>query len=171
MSYFAPYIDESGIHMPTYEDRLEDLVSAYRNIFGIEAELSPAVPDYQLLSVFAKALDDASALVVQAFNSRNPQYASGAALDLLLPQYGLTREAGETDASVRNRIRTALSARGGGSRDAILAAVLAANKVKDALRGHPGRLRGSHRPGDLGQKSAGHRGVGQHLRHGDGRSG
>ena len=132
MSYFAPYIDESGIHMPTYEDRLEDLVSAYRNIFGIEAELSPAVPDYQLLSVFAKALDDASALVVQAFNSRNPQYASGAALDLLLPQYGLTREAGETDASVRNRIRTALSARGGGSRDAILAAVLAANKVKDA---------------------------------------
>ena len=22
MSYFAPYIDASGIHMPTYEDRL-----------------------------------------------------------------------------------------------------------------------------------------------------
>ena len=43
MSYFAPYIDSSGIHMPTYEDRLEDLVTAYRNIFGIGAELSPAV--------------------------------------------------------------------------------------------------------------------------------
>ena len=28
MSYFAPYIDSSGIHMPTYEDRLEDLVTA-----------------------------------------------------------------------------------------------------------------------------------------------
>ena len=77
MSYFAPYIDASGIHMPTYEDRLQDLLSAYRTIFGQEAELSPAVPDYQLLSVFAKALDDTSALVLQAYNSRNPLYASG----------------------------------------------------------------------------------------------
>ena len=47
--------------MPTYEDRLEDLVTAYRNIFGVEAELSAAVPDNQLLSVFARAQDDTSA--------------------------------------------------------------------------------------------------------------
>ena len=66
MAYFAPYIDGSGLHMPTYEDRLSDLVSAYRSIFGIDAELSESVPDYQLLSVFAKALDDTSALVLQA---------------------------------------------------------------------------------------------------------
>ena len=72
MSYFAPYIDGSGLHMPTYEDRLQDLLSAYRSIFGQETELSPAVPDYQLLSVFAKALDDTSTLVLQAYNSRNP---------------------------------------------------------------------------------------------------
>ena len=132
MSYFAPYIDGSGIHMPTYEDRLEDLVTAYRNIFGIEAELSASVPDYQLLSVFAKALDDTSALVVQDFNSRNPIYASGAALDLLLPQYGLTRASGETDASVRARIRTALAARSTNSYDALLAAVLNAKSIEGA---------------------------------------
>ena len=71
MSYFPPYIDASGIHMPTYEDRLQDLCSAYRSIFGLDAELSPAVPDYQLLSVFAKALDDASAFVVYGYNSRS----------------------------------------------------------------------------------------------------
>ena len=132
MSYFAPYIDATGIHMPTYEDRLEDLVSAYRNIFGIEAELSASVPDYQLLSVFAKALDDTSALVVQDFNSRNPMYAAGAALDLLLPQYGLVREAGETDASVRARVKNALAARSTNSYDALLAAVLAAKNVEGA---------------------------------------
>ena len=61
MAYFAPYIDGTGLHMPTYEDRLADLVSAYRSIFGIDAVLSESVPDYQLLSVFAKALDDTSA--------------------------------------------------------------------------------------------------------------
>ena len=95
MAYFAPYIDGTGIHMPTYEERLEALTEAYRGIFGAGAELSAAAPDYQLLSVFARALDDVSALVLKAYNSRNPAYASGQALDLLLPQYGLTREAGE----------------------------------------------------------------------------
>ena len=132
MAYFAPYIDGTGIHMPTYEDRLEDLVSAYRNIFGIEAELSASVPDYQLLSVFAKALDDTAALVLQDYNSRNPLYAAGNALDLLLPQYGISREAGETDASVRARIRTSLAGRGGSAYDALLAAVKSARAVKDA---------------------------------------
>ena len=43
MSYFAPYIDDTGLNMPTYEDRLEDLVSAYRSIFGVDAEVSEAV--------------------------------------------------------------------------------------------------------------------------------
>ena len=51
MAYFAPYIDGTGLHMPTYEDRLSDLVTAYRSIFGIDSELSESVPDYQLLSV------------------------------------------------------------------------------------------------------------------------
>ncbi len=91
MTYFAPYIDASGLHMPTYEERLQALCDSYRSIFGQDAELSPAVPDYQLLSVFAKALDDASALMLQVYHSRNPAYAQGQALDLLLPMYGMTR--------------------------------------------------------------------------------
>lgn len=132
MAYFAPYIDGNGIHMPTYEDRLADLEEAYRNIFGIDAELSESVPDYQLLSVFAKALDDTSALVLQAYNSRNPIYATGEALDLLLPQYGLTRQAGETDASCRVRIRNSLAGRSTGTADALLAAVRSVPNVKDA---------------------------------------
>ena len=132
MAYFAPYIDGTGIHMPTYEDRLEDLVSAYRSIFGVDAEMSESVPDYQLLSVLAKALDDTSALVLQAFNSRNPLYAAGQGLDLLLPLYGISRENGEDDATVRSRIAGALAARGAGTLDAVEAAVKACRWVRDA---------------------------------------
>ena len=132
MAYFAPYIDGSGVHMPTYEDRLADLCEAYRSIFGTDAELSASVPDYQLLSVFARALDDVSALVLQAYSSRNPLYASGAALDLLLPQYGLVRAPGETDARARVRIRHALAARSCGSCDALRAAVLSLDYVQEA---------------------------------------
>ncbi len=112
MPYFPPYIDSSGLHMPTYEDRLSALCESYRSIFGLDAELSGSVPDYQLLSVFARSLDDASALVLSAFHQMNPQYASGQALDLLLPQYGLSRLPGETDAAVRSRIVTGLAGNG-----------------------------------------------------------
>ena len=132
MAYFAPYIDGTGIHMPTYEDRLAELTEAYRSIFGVESELSASVPDYQLLSVFAKALDDVSALVLQAYNSRNPFYATGEALDLLLPQYGITRAEGESDAEVRVRIQNSLAGRSNGSADALLAAVEKVNNVHDA---------------------------------------
>ena len=132
MSYFAPYIDGTGLHMPTYEDRLADLVSAYRSIFSIDSELSESVPDYQLLSAFAKALDDTSALVLQAYASRNPLYASGATLDMLLPLYGLTREPGEDDATVRKKISDSMSGRGAGSLDAIMAAVKSCLWVRDA---------------------------------------
>ena len=123
MAYFAPYIDESGIHMPTYEDRLSDLCDKYRSIFGQDAVLDPAVPDYQLLSVFAKALDDTSAYVLSAYNSRNPAYATGQALDLLLPLYGISRETDETDASVRKRMNAAISSRGIFTFDALEAAL------------------------------------------------
>ena len=112
MAYFTPNIDETGIHMPTYEDRLSELCDKYCSIFGQEAVLDPAVPDYQLLSVFAKALDDTAALVVSSYNSRNPAYATGQALDLLLPLYGITREADESDADVRKRMNVAIASRG-----------------------------------------------------------
>lgn len=108
MAYFQPYLDGFGIHMPTYEERLAYLSGEYRTIFGEEAELSAAVPDYQLLSVLSKSLDDVSALALQAYNARNPFYATGSQLDLLLPLYGIARAEGESDGSVRGRIRKRL---------------------------------------------------------------
>ena len=133
MSYFAPYIDDSGIHMPTYEDRLQQLLADYQSIFGSGAELTPASPDYQLLSVLAKALDDTAALTLQAYNSRNPAYASGQALDLLLPQYGLTRLEGESDASARNRITAGLASRGNSVVEAIEAEIRLIPSVSHVL--------------------------------------
>lgn len=108
MAYFQPYLDDKGIHMPTYEERLAYLSDEYRTIFGEEAELSAPVPDYQLLSVFSRALDDVSALGLQAYNARNPFYAAGSQLDMLLPQYGMVRAEGESDAAVRARIKAHL---------------------------------------------------------------
>ena len=45
MAYFAPYIDGSGIHLPTYEDRLTNLCVAYRSVFGRDAVRGACTPD------------------------------------------------------------------------------------------------------------------------------
>ena len=92
MSYFPPYLDAAGLHLPTYLDRLESLLASYQTIFGPDVNLEESSPDYQLLSVFAKSLDDLSGVLLSVFASRNPSYAAGEALDLLLPLHGITRE-------------------------------------------------------------------------------
>ena len=61
--------------------------------------------------------------MLAAYNSRNPGYASGQALDLLLPLYGIVREAGESDASVRGRMNAAIVSRGIFTFDALGAAL------------------------------------------------
>ena len=91
MSYFAPYLDETGIHMPTYSDWMEYLLTGYRQIFGTDVYLSEDAPDYQLLSLFAKAMDDATALSVDVYSSFNPNWATGVSLDRLLSINGIRR--------------------------------------------------------------------------------
>ena len=118
--------------MPTYEERLASLMDSYRAIFGIDAELSESIPDYQLLSVIARALDDTSQLALEAYNSRNPLLASGQALDLLMPLYGLRRQTGETDAEARRRILSALAGNGTTMEQNIAAAILEVPDVRQA---------------------------------------
>ena len=91
MAYFEPYIDSEGVHVPTYDEVLEYLENQYRSIFGADVYLGPETPDYQMLSIVAKCLNDFSALATQAYYERNPQFASGDSLDLIVQLSGLTR--------------------------------------------------------------------------------
>ncbi len=92
MAYFKPSIDADGIHIPTYTDIMELLIQEYKTIFGEDVYLEPESPDYQLLSVFARHLDDYAAIAVDVYNARNPNYATGNSLDLLLPINGMSRK-------------------------------------------------------------------------------
>ena len=91
MAYFEPSIDAAGVHIPTYQDILDDLIASYKSIFGDDVYIGEETKDYQLLSVFAKCLDDYAALLVDVYNSRNPNYAEGDSLDLLLPLVSMKR--------------------------------------------------------------------------------
>lgn len=91
MSYFAPYIDTSGLHLPTYADVLEYLINEYRSIFGSEVYLGEDSQDYQMIALFAKAWSDLTAVVTDAYNARNPDWATGASLDHQLAMAGISR--------------------------------------------------------------------------------
>ena len=91
MAYTAPYCDKSGIHIPNYDERLEELIAGYKRIFGDDVYLGEDTMDYQMLSLFAKSMDDMSSVILDTYNARNPYYASGTALDIALPYAGITR--------------------------------------------------------------------------------
>lgn len=92
MAYFAPYIDETGIHVPTYNDILEDLISQMKNIFGQDIYIGEDTQDYQQISIFAKKIFDTNSLAVLVYNNRTPNTSIGTGLDNLCSLVGIKRK-------------------------------------------------------------------------------
>lgn len=97
MAYQPPSLDDKGLHTPQYAEIQEHLMEEYRRIFGTDENgeslyLGPDTQDYQMISLIAMAYDDAMSALEAAYTSRNPNYAVGASLDMLLPINGLRRE-------------------------------------------------------------------------------
>lgn len=93
MAYFAPYVDETGLHIPTYNDIRDDLVSQARKIFGDDVYLEPDSMDYELISLFAEKINDTMYAAVLAYNNRSPVTAIGSGLDALVKINGIKRKA------------------------------------------------------------------------------
>ena len=91
MSYFSPYIDESGLHIPNYNDVLENLILQVKSIFGEDVYLEPDSQDYQLISIFALKIYDCIQALQLAYNSRGPGTAIGSALDGIVKLNGISR--------------------------------------------------------------------------------
>jgi len=91
MSYFQPYIDSTGIHVPTYQDILDQLVSQAKSIFGNDIYLENDSQDYQWISINAKAISDSFNAAVIEYNQRSPRSAIGAGLSGLVRVNGMTR--------------------------------------------------------------------------------
>ncbi len=92
MSYFIPYVDESGFHYPTYNDILEDLIDKVQEIYGGGLYLGNDSQDYELLSIFAEKVFDVYQTAEVAYNSHSPTTALGTALDYIVAINGLTRK-------------------------------------------------------------------------------
>lgn len=92
MAYTAPYIDETGLHLPTYADIRDELISQMKQIFGEDIYITEDTQDYQQISVLAKKIYDTNSLAMLVYNNRTPNTAVGVGLDNLCALVGITRK-------------------------------------------------------------------------------
>lgn len=91
MAYIAPYIDETGLHIPSYEDIKEDLIDKMKEIYGNDLYLEPDSQDYQMISAFSLMLSDAMQSILLSYNNSSPLTAVSTGLDKLVQLNGITR--------------------------------------------------------------------------------
>lgn len=91
MAYTAPGIDAAGLHTPEYEDIKQRLLDSFRQIFGEDLYLGEDTQDYQMIAEFSDCLDDVYSLIIDSYNSRNPNFATGTALDMIIALNGIRR--------------------------------------------------------------------------------
>lgn len=93
MAYSAPTVTETGLHIPTFQDILDDLVSQAQALFGPGIYLGNDSSDYQILAVFARNIYDAMMTGQLIYNNRSPVTAIGLGLDTIIKMNGLKRKA------------------------------------------------------------------------------
>ena len=93
MAYFAPYVDASGLHIPTYIDIRDDLIARYKAIYGDDLYLENDSQDYQMISAYASKTADTMALLQLVWNNHSPKTAIGSALSSLVKLNGIARKA------------------------------------------------------------------------------
>ena len=102
MAYFTPYIDNLGIHVPTYQDILDYYVSKAKEIFGADIYLGEDSQDYQMISIIARSAASALQAAVDSYNARDPDTAFDDVLDGLVTINGIQRKPSTYSTAVVN---------------------------------------------------------------------
>lgn len=91
MASVSAYIDNTGIHIPSYPDVLAALKEEFRAIYGPDIYLEEDSQDGQLVAAYAQRYYDLCALAVSVYNSYSPATAQGAGLSSVVKTNGIRR--------------------------------------------------------------------------------
>ena len=91
--YQAPYIDEAGLHISSYNDIRDSLVEEMRAIYGNDIYLDNDSQDYQMICAFALMAYDVQQALLLAYNNISPATATGTGLDRVVALNGIRRAA------------------------------------------------------------------------------
>ena len=92
MAYFTPYIDNTGIHVPTYQDIIDYYITKAKEIYGSDIYLGEDSKDYQLISIIARSAASSLQAAIDSYNARNPDTTFDDALDGIVTINGIQRK-------------------------------------------------------------------------------
>lgn len=88
----TPIIDNNGIQIADFTDVLSDLEISYKEVYGDDIDLSQNTPDGQKIGIEAKVISDFNEFALALYNSFDPDFAMGVAMDKILKLNGLKRQ-------------------------------------------------------------------------------
>jgi uncharacterized phage protein gp47/JayE len=91
MSYFAPYIDSTGFHVPSYDDINTYLWNQNVSIYGQSVVNDISTTDLQSIAIYALLANDCMQLAQAIFNGMSPMTAIGVQQDSLYKLNGIAR--------------------------------------------------------------------------------
>lgn len=83
-----------GLEISTYNENLEQLINDLKLIYGDDINVDSNSPDGQFAGIFAQGQTDLEELLLNIWNSLNPEKATGTALDRIYAFNGIRRKAG-----------------------------------------------------------------------------
>lgn len=92
MAYFAPYIDATGLHIPTYADILAYEQEQFLSVYGQSISTTNDSADIQWIKIFTLLINDAFNTAQLVTNARSPATAIGGDLDSITKINGITRK-------------------------------------------------------------------------------
>lgn len=87
-------ITSTGLEVKTREELLAEFTAAYQAIYGSDINLDADSPDGQMMNIYIQAILDVEDLLVQIYNSFDPDNAIGVTLDQRVTYNGIQRQAG-----------------------------------------------------------------------------
>lgn len=87
-----PIINSNGILINDFNEIFDNLTTGYQGIYGNDIDLSQNTPDGQIVGIETKALSDMSEFCVALYNSFDPDFAMGLALNKILKLNGIKQQ-------------------------------------------------------------------------------
>lgn len=87
-------LDSTGLQTATRDELVTQFTQAMQNIYGSDINLDSDTPDGQMMNIFIQSVLDLEDLLVQIYNTFDPDNAIGVVLDQRVSINGIQRQAG-----------------------------------------------------------------------------
>ena len=87
-------LDENGLQIKSFNEVNEDLTTGFRDIYGNDINVDSNSPDGQLINILSQVIVDLLEVILQVYNSFDPDTAVGKILDQRVALNNIVRKGG-----------------------------------------------------------------------------